>query len=401
MPIFDASAFQNHLLGVARTYAKSLQGRPGLVGTLLYGSLIRGELTQFSDIDLAIFYGDTPPCRIEHRVVNGVKVDLIAFPMADVTALLDPLPASLDVGFPFSYVLESLLLGDGDSLLYDPTGELKRVKTRLGEQLSYAALNRASLRRGYRDYYLISRDEARSLLKTGDFGKALDNAQGAGWGLEYLLGAATLRKDTRKAAEELGIPDFAGKAEELAALLAPALETAEAVLADTQALWNYSLGAAMPLVRDCLGAKGIAKPDRLELIGDHNLFWPGERLHEFGRVISEVDLSLRWCRADMDAGRGATALQRLWACRGSEGIRRRLGALANALNGAGYDCAAPLETMISSAEFTRLAERLDQATRAAERTPATPAAAHHALALTEEMERLLLSVIPLSDSDAL
>ncbi|MHB0998383.1 MAG: hypothetical protein ACYC27_03975 [Armatimonadota bacterium] len=41
------------------------------------------------------------------------------------------MPRSLDAEFPVSYVLESLLLADDESILYDPTGVLLRVKASL------------------------------------------------------------------------------------------------------------------------------------------------------------------------------------------------------------------------------------------------------------------------------
>lgn len=393
--ILDTNALRNHLLSVALPYAESLRNRPGLVGILLYGSLVRGSLTAFSDIDMAIFYEDSPVCRIEHRVVDHIKVDLIAFPLTDVTKLLHPIPSSLDVGFPFSYVLESLLLGDSESILYDPSGELRRVKTRLDEQTSFPALKLASCSNGYHQYYRTGRDKAGKLLEQGDFLGALDQAQWSGWALTHLLREFTTLKDTREAAERLEILDFAGRSEELAAILAPSHEDSEAVWAATQALWEYSLQAAAAPVREHLRAQGVSEPDGLELIGNYDLFWPGDRLHEFGRVIGEVDLSLRWCRSDLDRGKGAAALKRLWACQGQQIIRHRWECLAAALTATGYDCSAIIEAMLNGTEFTRLGKRLDEAVQASQRKDATAEMAHHTLELTDDMEQLLLKVIPI------
>ncbi len=396
----ETTEIRKRLLSVAIPYAESLKERPGLNGILLYGSLVTDRLTPFSDIDLAIFYDGEPACRIEHRVVSGEKLDLIAFPLEDVTKLLQPLPRSLDVGFPFKFVLESLLLAEDDSILYDPTGELRRVKKRLLEAVSYSDLNRVSLSDGYHHFYRVNAEEARSLLEAGKFQEALDKAKWCGFALSLLIREHTGQKDVWKAAEQAGIPEFAAKREELASLSAPSNDAAEAVWTATQALWDHALDAMGPL-KEQLREEGVTDPDRLEFNGEYGLFWPGEYLSEFGRTINEVDYSMLRCRHDLDQGKGAEALQHLFGCRGAEGIRRRWEALDVAFKGTGYDCAAHIEPMLQSEAFTRLGERLDRAMEAAAPQQATPETAQRALSLVAEMEGMLVKIIPFMSLDEL
>ena len=395
----EINAVRERLLKAAISYDSSLRGRPGLLGVLLYGSLGRGELTIFSDIDLALFYEDEEPRRTEHRLFKGEKVDTIAFPLSDVTKLLDPLPRSLDAGFPFSYVLESLLLAGDDSILYDPTGELLRVKTRLNEQVSFASLNLVSASDGYRQYYQVNREKASVLLTQGEIAGAMDKAHWSGRALAYLLRGYALAKETRTAADRLGIPEFADREEELAGIFAPSSE-AEAIWSATQSLWDYTIQAAAEPVRERLRASGVAEPDTLELTGDYGLFWPGDRINEFGRVMGEVALSLRWCRYELDHGKGAAALERLWGCRGTAGVRKRWETLSAALKGSGYDCSDIIDPMLEDTEFIRRGERLDSA-MAQDRKEATPKTVQRGLALTDEMERILRTAIPFLSQEAL
>ena len=386
---------------VAVPYAESLRSRPGLLGILLYGSLVRGSLTAFSDIDLALFYEGEPPHGIERRVVDGVKVDLIAFPLADATKLLDPLPRSLNVGFPFSYVLESLLVAGDDGILYDPTGELLRVKTRLGEGLSFHALNRVSLAEGYHQFYRVNLAAARSLIEQGDPTGALAKVEWSGGALAFLLRVHTILKETREAAEREGIPEFADKREELASIMAPPDNAVEAVWEATRDLWTHAMQAAAEPVKECLRAGGVTEPDLLELAGNYDLFWSGDSLNELGRAMGEVDDSLRRSRHDLDHGQGEEALRHLWGCRGAQGIRHRWERLSAALKETGYDCSGVIDPMLEHAEFARLGERLDTAMKAVEPKEATPEAVQQALALTEEMEGILTGVIPFMSEEEL
>jgi predicted nucleotidyltransferase len=393
-PPFDPNALREQLLSIALPYAESLKSRPGLVGILLYGSLARGGLSPFSDIDLAVLYEGEPPHQIEHRVVEGKKLDVIAYPLECVTGLLDPLPRSMDVGPPFfSRAFESLLRSGNDAILYDPTGELLRVKTRLNEAVSFDALKRASLSNGYLHFYCPNIQQARSLLEQGDAPGALDKAKWCGWALGLLIRDATLLKETREAAERLGIPAFADKSDELAMMSAPPREAIEAGWAAQQALWDHSLATAMEPIREKLRSEGVEEPDQLEIAGNYDLFWPGEYLTELGRTQGEVSYGLRRCRYDLDQGRSAAALQYLSGNGGSPYARTRWERLSVALKATGYDCSSLIASMLDSPEFARLGEHADRAMKALAKKEATPEAAQRALSLTEEMEQLLVHVV--------
>lgn len=398
---FDEQALREHLLSVAFPYAEFLRRRSGLVGILLYGSLSRGRLTPFSDIDLAVFYEGAPTWEVEHRLASGEKVDVIGFPLADVTGLLSPPPRSMDVGYPFSLVLQSLLLSGEETLLFDPTGELRRVKANLGGEATFRALNRVSLSDGYHGFYRPNRDEAVSLLERGDAAGSLGKAKWCGGALGYLLRVHTVEKSTRRAAERLGVPGFADRREELASIRAASPEAAEAVWAATQALWDYALWTAAEPLREHLRSLGVADPDRLEMVGEYDLFWPGRNLNELGRVMVEVPTALRWCRFELDKGMGEEALGRLWGCRGTQDVRHRWERLSAALQDTGYDCSSVIAPMLASPDFARLSERLDAALEAVERKDVHPEDARRALAMLEEMEPMVTGVLPLLSEEEL
>ena len=328
-------------------------------------------------------------------------MDIIGFPLTAATHLQDSLPRSLEVGFPFSYVRESLLLAGDDSILYDPTGELRRVKTRLREQVSVAARNRVSVSEGYYNFFCAGRDEAAALWAKDDLAGAMDKAQWAGFALCILLRDQPRLKETRAAAERLGIPEFADRRDEQTALVACSDAAAEAVWAATQTLWDYTLQTAAEPIRERLRAQGIADPERWEITKGSDLFWPGERLNEFGRVMGEVPLALRWCRSELDRGKGALALYRLWACRGTSGVRYRWERLSDALTQMNHNCSDLIEPMLDGAEFARLGGRLDEAMQNAQPKPATPQTVQRAMTLTGEMERILLPFLPLLSREEL
>ncbi|MGC8832643.1 MAG: hypothetical protein ACP5R4_01210 [Armatimonadota bacterium] len=47
-------------------------------------------------------------------------------------------------------------------------------------------------------------------------------------------------------------------------------------------LWSHTLTYAYAPICRRLMEMGVQNPDKLELIGDHGLFWLGCRLREFG-----------------------------------------------------------------------------------------------------------------------
>lgn len=385
---------RQRLLQVALPYAESLNGRAGVVGVMLYGSLVRGSLTPFSDVDIALFYESDPPHRIEHRLVSGTKVDLISFPLQDVTNLLDPIPSGLYCGFPFSYVFESLLLAGPESILHDPTGEIARVKTRLLEETSYRRLAMAPIREELGRTYVDAIKDARHMLEQDCAREALGKAQRAADALAECACACTISKRTDEAADMLGMLAFAAHYYETMKLASAPEHVVEDVWAATRALWEHSKQAASVPLKDRLRQHGIGDLDHLELIGDYDLFWPGGGINELGRVLAEVDLSIRWCRSELDRGSGQQSLDYLWACKGSGGIRRRWERLDAALSDTGYDCSEMIKRMLQGEEFSTLGDRLDLLLLTIDKSPVIAADAKRAIELAQEMERLLRQALP-------
>lgn len=386
---------RQRLLRVALPYAESLKSRPGVRAIMLYGSLVRGSLTPFSDIDIALLYDSEPPYRIEHRLVDGTKVDVISFSVQEVTKLLDPIPSALNFGFPICYLLESLLLAGPDSILHDPTGELTLVKTRLTESTSYDRLAKATIRDDLSGCYREAIEAARVLLGQGNAREALKKAKLGADILADSICVYTVSKRTDEAAAQLGIHSFAAKYYELVRLASASEARVEAVWAATKALWEHSVQSAVEPLKNRLREQGVSDPDHLELVGDYDLFWPGGGVNELGRVLAEVDLSVRWCRSELDRGRGEAALGYLWACKGSAGIRHRWERLNGALIDSGYDCSTIVQKTLEGQEFRALGEQLDSLLTAVEDKPVGTPDVRRALELTQEMEQLLRQALPL------
>ncbi len=357
----DLANYRDRLMEVARDYAAEVAQRPGVVGVGLYGSLASGDLTRFSDVDLfAVMEGELPRCEVEHRLVDGVKVDLIHARLADARRFAEETPRSLwRGGFLSGYVAESLLRSPMESVLADPSGEVAALKRAAQRRHDYRRLTLPDARFHFHRYG-DTEEKVTALLDAGDAPMATQWLLGGVYGLEFLVEALTLRKDRRAGAEALGIPEVHALSNTLKAALGPPCAAAEAHWAALRAFWdeNHALGVWPLLER--LGEAGVADAERLELIGDYNLFWPTYRLHELGRVFTEMELSLAWSRHHLDRGEPLQAESRLWAFSTAEETTQRWRSLADALRDAGYPCDDLVERLLAAPEYQRLGAEVDR-----------------------------------------
>jgi predicted nucleotidyltransferase len=148
-------ARQRKLMATARQYADSIQSQPGVVGIVLYGSLALGapaELTQFSDVDLAVILDrDLPTHFAEHRLVDGIKLDVTLIHMGWLREQVAKPPEGLDPGgWVHNVLIKSLLLENAETILFDPTGEIAQTRRKLNELTTYPAMAVAGTQRWLR-----------------------------------------------------------------------------------------------------------------------------------------------------------------------------------------------------------------------------------------------------------
>ncbi|HET6387212.1 MAG TPA: hypothetical protein VFJ58_27805 [Armatimonadota bacterium] len=400
--MMETEAARNRLMALARGYAGMLKGRPEIVGIAVYGSLSNGncpDLTPFSDIDLAlVFEGPLPAFFLEHRLFQGVKVDLAHYRGAELEALGDKLPYSLfQNGWVGSFLIKSLVLGRMDTILYDPTGIVRRVKDRVQAAVTYQEL---AARTASEWFHNMRRRRLHSAIESEQAdtdARARRMANGAIHSLREILEVVANRKDLTAAAESLGIPEFARlnqRWEELQPAIAT--EGVKAIWSAIQAAAAYGWEHGYRPVAASLIDAGVNDPAKLELIGDFPLFWPGYRLHELGRVFADIDLSVRWSRAKIEDGRPGGALELLWNCSQSERFLNRWKGIQDAVQAAGYDVAPPVQALLADPEYQRLLKEIDGACSNATKTPPPEPPVEDLIAITQEMERLLAGAFPVT-----
>jgi hypothetical protein len=390
-------ARQEKLLATARRYVDENHSEPGVVGMVLYGSLASGdppELTQFSDVDVALILDHPLPAYFtEHRLLNEIKVDVLLFHIDTVRGLVAPQPERLyQGGWVPHFLIKSFLLGMPETVLFDPTGEIARIRQQFRELTTYEKMALLDAERWTEEIEKEYVAPAREQLREGHQEEALKRA---GWTLGALEGTLLTLSATKKlalAAQRLGIPQFVPMAAELHQILTPPLVSVEAYWQAGHSLWDYTFRHLFEPIRAELRRAGVAEPDRLELTGDYNLFWGGNRIHEFGRVIAEVDLSFTWSRCELDRGEVSRALDMLWAC-DAENTRRRCKGLGTALDAVGHDVSHLVEPFLTDVAFEQLAAAADQAFAAIQRQSRTPAEAEQAVALARELHRIVSDML--------
>ncbi len=394
-------SYRRKLMAVARAYAEQLQQRPQAVGIVLYGSLARGGITDRSDIDMILIYtGELPPYFAEHRIVDQIKVDLIFWQIEAVRDLVVHPPADIyQPGWPQCYLLESFTLGGPDTILFDPTGEIDRVKRRFNELTDYNTLILPDARQQYHDIVTERIDAAVKLSEGGDLQSAGQDLMRAVAGFDFLLRMLTVCKDRKSAAEQADIPAFYETAVRLEQLFSPDHSAVKALWQAAQDLWDYCLEFGWRPMQAKLRRARAEEPEKIELIGDWPLFWGGYRLHELGRAIAEVALSLNWSRLKLDEGDPGGALDMLWACTESSATINRLNALQNALEAAGYDVADIVQPLLEQDAFQRLSAALDQANQAVTASISTKMQAapqiNQAIHLARDLQALISKAFPL------
>jgi predicted nucleotidyltransferase len=394
----EITATREKLSAVARQYAEALRSRPDIAGLLLYGSLVHGGVTPFSDVDIAaVCSGSLPPYDVEHRIVDGVKVDVIFARLEGLRELSARLPRHLwDESPVSSYVLESLLIGGMDTVLYDPTGEIIRVKEELARRTSYRDLAAT----GVADWFqqIVEREvpEGSRRLEEGDYGGALHQFRSVGDYFAQVIRALTADKDLGTAATNLGIPEFAVILAELLQLASPDRGAAEELWAASRRFLDTFLEHAYEPIREKLMREGVSNPDRLELIGAYQLFWmdPNCRLHELGRFVGELDRSLQWARWEIDRGNLPGAMGLSLACQQSDWFIQRWLRMGKALADTGHDCSEIIESLLNDPEYRRLAAEVDQAFACTRSFPATAEQVARAHAHVEELRALLQQALP-------
>jgi predicted nucleotidyltransferase len=390
-------AVRSKLMDTAQRYADSIQSQPGVVGIVLYGSLASGdppELTQFSDVDLSLVVDRELPAHFsEHRLRDAVKVDVILFHESTLRDLASRRPERLyQGGWLLHYLIKSLLLGRADTILFDPTGQITRAKQKLNEWTTYHAMVLPDARRwldeAEREYVAASQQQ----LQQGNHREAVKRSGDALWLLEDILKMLAATKQLELATDRLGVPQFSTAAAHLRAMLSPAMASVEAAWQAAQSLWRFTFEHVFRRAEAELLGAGVEEPARLELPGDHSLFWGGNRIHEFGRVIAEVNLSLTWSRFELVRGNLNQALAMLWACNRACTTRRCQG-LASALLEVGYDISSIVTQCLESAQFQRLADESDRAMEETQSRNVTAAQAERAVLAAQELKRMVDGVI--------
>jgi hypothetical protein len=381
----------------ARRYADSLQSQPGVAGILLYGSLSSGdppELTPFSDVDVALVLDREMPAHFtEHRLVNGVKVDVLLFHRDTLRDLVARQPERLyQGGWVLHFLIKSLLLGTPETILYDPSDELAATKRALNERTTYAAMARADAEKWLPDIEREQLAAAEKALEEQNYPEARGKAGGAMWNLAGTLKELTATKHLEVAADRLGFPEFCPVAAEMRELFTPDPAAVTAYREAARALWEYTRRQLFEPIRDDLSRSGAADPDRLELTGDYPLFWPGNRIHEFGRVVAEMGLSFQWSEFEEKRENLADALASLWNC-DAENARRRCEGLEAALKDCGHDVSHRVTPFLEDAEFERLCAETEKARAATERREFSAVQAERAVQLSRRLHRMVANVV--------
>jgi predicted nucleotidyltransferase len=395
--VSSVEAIQKRLHAVATRCAQDLQAPHRPVALLLYGSLARGGLTPFSDVDIAVIVpGALPAYRVEHRLVDDVKVDVIFCQMAALTDLNVHVPQSLVGSHQVSsFLLESLLIGPERTVLFDPTGAIRRVKQELRRLTSYEKLALPWGREVYHELLTNELAPAVEQFQEGDWTGAMERARRIAWDLCITLRILTGSKDTEAAARRHNIPQFSLIVEAVKQFCSPHPEAVQAVCLALGSLWEYALQTAYEPAIERLVEVGVNEPERLELIGTYAFYWSGCRLTELGRVTADVDLSLQWSRFELERQDCTGALWALRKCDSAPAITRIWAALGTALLEAGHDLTALVRSLLDDPEFRRRGEVVERARQELRPVTASRANAQRALSLVQELQLLLERTFPL------
>jgi predicted nucleotidyltransferase len=378
----------NRLVNVARAYSSELSKRNGVESVFLYGSAAYGTVSSFSDVDIALVYSEPfPQCWVEHRIVEGVKVDIVSVPLYAVKEL-----TAQHYDMPW-FVLKGILLGGPHSVLYDPNGHIAAAKQ---------ALLDVDWERDIAVPWCL-RWLRSEVIKTAAKAKEADPSQAVAllrrviFDLDHMFYVLYTEKQPSVTAEKLGVAGYADLAASIVSTVAPRPEHVSALIEAYRELWNYTLAHAYAPIRQRLLQAGVQEPEKLELIGDYGLYWPGHRLHELGRVLAEVDLALNWGAFELERQAPLSAWILLWGVH-PQSAERRWRAISAALNDIGLDVADVVEGLLADTAFKQLSARSDTAYKRAQdlivSEPQVRTAARQAEELCSRMEAALVSRAP-------
>jgi len=376
---------------VARQCASRLKERPGVVGLALYGSLAGdpAELTGFSDVDMGVILKEPMPAHFtEHRLVGGVKADLLLFHLDTLREIgRRTLVQLAKSSWTEDLFINGLIRGGRDTVLFDPGGEIARVKRGLAVWAPGREVERRRAAGDLREADGVLA-KAEAALRANQWSNAYHLSLQPLW---MVPGAVLEQAGTKRlpaAAGRLGIPGFApATAALLRNVTMGGASVGDAWEADRE-LWSFLLRAVWGPVEERLRREGVRQTDLLEIAGDYGVFWHGNRVHELGRVKAEAALTLRWSRHYLDEGRPYEALEMLSWFMNANAQKERCRGLAAALKALGHEVAPIVNRVLRGAEFRRLAARAREADRAAWRREISPTRAKRFVEGVRRLHRL-------------
>lgn len=384
---------RRELWQVARRYVEVLSLRPNVAGLVVYGSLARGGLTRFSDIDIALICDEPLPSYwVEHRMTYGERMDLLIEPWEPVRTLPERALYSLNEGMGVSgYLMESLLLGGPETVLYDPTGEVTRVKGEVRERVDYAGLARFAAS-GFFHYLTRERlPELRVLMEEGEASRAAERAGMLARMFGHVLRQLTSVKDPEDASVRLGLDTFAPAFHRLNEIVLPGGEEMEAHYLASRAFLDLFMARVYRPLLERMRRSGIADPEEFEWVGIDSLWWGDRnpRLWELGRAVGEWDYSLDWWGAHAREGRADRALAMDLAGHDAEWYIERWERLTGALARHGHDATTDWARLRVEPEYLRLRADLDRAHEGMTRRAISQKEAAEAVALAERLHGIL------------
>jgi len=360
---------RERLMTAAKQQAEVLKRRENVVGITLYGSLVTGDVTQFSDVDIiAVIEGKEPEYHAEHRLVDGQKIDIMPLSISRLKGIPEDIQGSAQ-NFPSNIFVETVMLGGIGVILYDPDGEIASIRKSMRRQMSYRKLMMPFMARQL-DY--MSKEDwpkMTSAYEEGNYDKCVTWARiMSRWPLSEILDILAGHKDVSVATERLAIPhvyDDYMTLKSLCPLSGDGMERFHSALEDA---WKHSLRIIYEPLKKALSDAGAPEPEKLELICDHRAFLPyhGCRCMELGRAIAETNLSLRWMKYHIDEGEYEQAMDRIWFANLPRALEEQWENISKAVKHSGYDMGELITAGLQDEEYklkvesAKAAEKIDR-----------------------------------------
>ncbi len=325
------------LRDVASAWTEELKSRSGVVGVFLYGSLARGAkaLHEFSDVDVALVLEDAhlPAHYAEHRLLEGIKTDTTLMSASTLEDWQQKPPSRLYEGhWTNSLFFRALTQGSDSIVLYDPQERIHRTKAILP---TYDALVLPEVRRWLANFRVERLEKATA--EPGDLYERLH----PGW-LKSVVTHWADEKSLPDAAVQLGLPEILDDLARWELLLEYPSRHLE---------WVCEAYTRIGKLAQAEFYDHLDVPPDLEIVGEWNVFWPGNRIHTMERLLAELPQTLRWSESLHQQGKPAEARYMLWPC-DPQGIRQRVASLRDALQPMGYDIAALAHSFLDSPKLS-------------------------------------------------